>query len=376
MDHAFGGEVAMRRVLFSGTVLLLATLMVPGCSWFGAHKEKPDTEPSSVPVTAPDSSKIADKALPEAEVKPEPVVALPAAAPPPVPPAPVAPGPETVRPASPAEQTKEALGPKPAQTAALTPPRTVQEPSSEAATAEPPGQPGSKTSVAKAPESQAKPEGAKAGQVKAPGRSIAVVGDSLAVGIGMTMENNIKQYEGMGCFPLGKVSTGLIAKHFFDWEKRLTELVAKEKLAAVVVMMGGNDANNPIAGKAAGTPEWGAAYRRKAEDFLGIAAKAGVKVLWVGLPAMRDPAYAARVRAVNDAAREACAAVAGCVYMEAGDAFVDASGKYVQAKNIGGKTVALRAKDGVHMTMTGYDLLCRRVLDHLGQAGELPARVQ
>ena len=54
----------------------------------------------------------------------------------------------------------------------------------------------------------------------------------------------------------------------------------------VLRMMGGNDANNAIAGKAAGSPEWGAAYRGKVEHFLRIAATAGVRILWVGLPAM------------------------------------------------------------------------------------------
>lgn len=199
-----------------------------------------------------------------------------------------------------------------------------------------------------------------------------MVGDSLAVGIGMTMAERMDQYGGVGCHPLAKVSTGLISKKFFDWEKRLAELVAREKLAAVVVMLGGNDATNSIAGKAAGTPEWDAAYRQKAERFLRIAEAAHVRVLWVGLPAMRDPAYNRQVMAVNAAAQAACAAVPGCAYMEASDLFTDGSGNYVQAKDIGGKTVTLRGKDGVHMTMTGYDLLCRQVLDKLSATGSLP----
>ena len=88
---------------------------------------------------------------------------------------------------------------------------------------------------------------------------------------------------------------------------------------------------------------------------------------------MRDAAYNARVTAVNAAARDACAKIGGCAYMEASDLFTDASGKYVQAKDIGGKKVSLRAKDGVHMTMTGYDLLCGQVLDKLSATGALPA---
>lgn len=327
---------SLRSVRHCGLLLIMALLALPGCA--GKHREiAPESLTASVP------------AAPETEVKPAPEAEPPAAAPPPVAPQPAVPNAGVSRPASPDELTKETLEAKPARTSALTPPGA--------------------NVAAKA--SMASPE-QPAARAVAPARAIAVVGDSLAVGIGMTMEQNLKSYAGVGCYPLGKVSTGLISKKFFDWEGRLAELVATEKLAAVVVMMGGNDANNPIAGHAAGTPEWDAAYRAKAESFLRIAAKAGIKVLWVGLPAMRDPAYAARVRAVNVAARAACGAVAGCIYMEASDTFVDASGNYVQAKDIGGKTVPLRAKDGVHMTMSGYDLLCRQVLDRLSKLGDLP----
>uniref|UniRef100_I2Q4U4 Uncharacterized protein n=1 Tax=Desulfovibrio sp. U5L TaxID=596152 RepID=I2Q4U4_9BACT len=304
----------------------------------------------------------------EAEVKPVPEKEPPAAAPPAMPPLA---GPEAVgpaRPAAPEEQTKATLEPKPVPSASLPQPRS--EPAPPAPQTQPSPEPAGRQASGPSPE-PAKAAPGNAAPAKAPERSIAVVGDSLAVGIGMTMAEHMDQYEGVGCHPLGKVSTGLISKKFFDWEKRLAELVATEKLAAVVVMMGGNDANNPIAGKAAGTPEWDAAYRQKAESFLRIAAAAKVKVLWVGLPAMRDPAYGKRVAAVNAAARSACAAVGDCAYMEASDLFTDASGRYVQAKDIGGKTVTLRGKDGVHMTMPGYDLLCRQVLDKLSAEGAL-----
>jgi hypothetical protein len=332
----------MRPVITIGLALLLASLILPGCVKFA---DKPPTSATETTTTA---------ASPEAEVKPAPVSSPPAAAPPAMLPLDSPPSTQSgsvARPAAPEEETKEAMEPTPAvQTAALAPPRPETPPKLPA------------PAPIQAP-----------GTAKAPERAIAVVGDSLAVGIGMTMGQNLQKYAGVGCHPLGKVSTGLISKKFFDWEKKLSELVATEKLVAVVVMMGGNDANNSIGGKMAGTPEWGEAYRQKAESFLKIASAAGVKVLWVGLPVMRDEAYGARVQAVNAAAREACVKVGGCAYMEASDIFTDAAGHYVQAKDIGGKTVPLRGKDGVHMTMTGYDLLCRQVLDRLAKAGALPS---
>ena len=359
------------RPIMRCCVLWLALLTLAGCSWRGWRKA-----PGSMTAKAP--------AAPETEVKPRPVIEPPSAVPPPVasPPA----GSAVQSPSGlPAEETKENLEAKPARTAALTPATSaVARPSAPrsakpapaptvAALAPVPAPKPAATAAALAPVPAPKPAATAAAAATAvKGCSIAVVGDSLAVGIGVTMGKRIRHYAGASCASLGKVSTGLISKRFFDWEKRLAELVASGKPDAVVVMMGGNDANNAIAGKTAGSPAWEAAYREKAEHFLRIASAAGVKVLWVGLPVMRDPAYAGRVRAVNAAAKQACAAVPGCTYMEAGAPFVDDAGHFVQAKDIGGRLVSLRAKDGVHMTMTGYDLLTRQVLQRLAALGALP----
>lgn len=328
----------MRPLARFAVPLLAAALMLPGCA-----KHPPAPAPTSDATTTPA----------EAEVKPAPVDTLPTAVPPTVPPSPKAA--IAVEPAVPEQATKQTLEPKPAVNAAIKPPR------SEPATPAGPESASESGDAARSAEAQAAAPKTK----KADGPVVAVVGDSLAVGVGMTMEQRLAKAGGQGCLALGKISTGLISKKY-DWEKALAETLARQPVSAVVVVLGGNDANNAIAGKGAGTPEWHEAYTAKVERFLAIAAKAGVQVLWVGLPAMKDPAYGKRVAAVNAAARAGCAKTAGCRYLEPGDVFTDASGNYVQAKDIGGKTVSLRAGDGVHMTMTGYDLLCRRVLDVLG----------
>ncbi len=147
------------------------------------------------------------------------------------------------------------------------------------------------------------------------------------------------------------MSTGLINKKFFDWEKKLSELVAKEKLAAVVVVMGGNDANNAIGGKQPGSPQWAEAYRAKARAFCASPRRRG-QVVWVGLPAMRDAAYNARVAAANAAAKEACAAVGGCATWRPRP-FSPTPRATTSSQGHRRKHVSLRAKDGVHMTMTG-----------------------
>ena len=328
------------RVLFSaGLAALLAIISLSGC-----FKDSAQTASKNG-----NGQNAAEATKPEAEVKPQPIDAPLTAAPPIMPGADSSQSPDAKgRPAAPEEQSKETLDSgKTAPAAAL---------------------PSQKGSSADQPQDK--------GVRRPAGNTLAVVGDSLAVGVGMTMEHHVKALNGMKCRPVGKVSTGLINKKSLDWDKKLSELVAKEKLAAVVVVMGGNDANNPIAGKAPGSPEWSEAYSQKAEHFLRVADDAGVTTLWVGLPVMRDAAYSERVKAVNTAAREACSKVSGCSYMDAPGVFADNAGNFVQSRDIDGKNVSLRAKDGVHMTMPGYDLVCREVLDTLAQKGAVPAPAQ
>ncbi len=204
------------------------------------------------------------------------------------------------------------------------------------------------------------------------GAHIAVVGDSLAVGVGMTMERNLKQYEGVACTALGKVSTGLIAKKKYDWDRSLDELIRTNRPDALVVVMGGNDSNNNIGGKAAGSDAWKEAYSGKVKDFLKIASDGGVMVFWAGLPIMKDEAYSKRVEAANEAAKNACQTFSNCVYIDSWSMFTDENGGYADEKSLdGGKTVSLRAKDGVHLTMTGYDYLCREILDKVAKNVEL-----
>ena len=204
------------------------------------------------------------------------------------------------------------------------------------------------------------------------GKHIAVVGDSLAVGVGMTIEQSLKKFENVACSPMGKVSTGLIAKKYFNWERTLENLIRDKHPDAVVVVMGGNDSNNNIGGKAAGSDSWKEAYSEKVKSFLKIADDAGVLVYWAGLPIMRDEGYSKRVEAANDAAKTACQTFSNCIYIDSWAMFADANGRYAAEKAGGdGKVVSLRAKDGVHLTMTGYDYLCREILDRVAKNVEL-----
>ncbi len=204
----------------------------------------------------------------------------------------------------------------------------------------------------------AAPDTAATGKtVKGPTRTVLVVGDSFAVGIGMTLAESLKPAKDVRLDQKGKTSSGLDNTKFHNWGKTLEGLLQSARPDALVVMVGGNDANN-----GPGTEVWAESYRHKASDFLSIAAKKGVPVYWVALPPMREEGLNARVKTTNAAMRAACESGGGCRFIDAWDLFTDEKGNFAAEKNIGGKTVKLRAKDGVHFTMAGYRLLSDRIL--------------
>lgn len=192
-----------------------------------------------------------------------------------------------------------------------------------------------------------------------PGRTpqkVLLVGDSFAVGLGMTMEQSLKPLGPVALASRGKISTGLNSPHFYDWEKALAEFLTAEKPDALLVMLGGNDAKN-----GRGTPQWSQDFQAKAKRFLSIAGDHGVRVYWVGLPPMREKSYSQRAWTANEAMRQACVSASSCRFIDSWDLFADKSGNFCAKKPVAGKAVSLRGKDGVHFTAAGCKLLTDRI---------------
>ena len=194
-------------------------------------------------------------------------------------------------------------------------------------------------------------------------KKVLIVGDSFAVGLGLTLEQSLKPRGPVALASRGKVSSGLNTPKFYDWEKALGEFLTAEKPDALVVMLGGNDAKN---GK--GTPEWSKDFQAKAARFLSIAASNGVSVLWVGLPPMRDKTFSQKAWTANEAMRSACLTAKGCRFIDSWDLFADNAGNFSAKKPVGGKAVSLRGKDGVHFSVAGCKLLTDRIATGLTAA--------
>jgi|GEM_PF-5418874 len=199
------------------------------------------------------------------------------------------------------------------------------------------------------------------------GKSLLIVGDSFAVGVGATMANELKGGQ-IALLQRGKVSTGLNSPKFYNWELKLKEFITEQKPDALVAMVSGNDAHN-----GANSPSWKETYVQKVANFLKIPADKNIPIYLVGLPPMGKADYSERAKLANEALQNACSASPGCTYVDSWSLFTDADGNYADKKKLGAKTVPLRAGDGVHFTGSGYQLLAQHIIKQVGRQVELSA---
>lgn len=195
--------------------------------------------------------------------------------------------------------------------------------------------------------------------------SVLVVGDSFAVGVGMSLAQMLKQ-KNITLHQKGKTSSGLNSPKFYNWEAKLKEFISAKKPDVLVAMISGNDAHN-----GSGSDSWASAYEGKVNNFLNIATANGVQVFMVGLPPMGKEGYSKRAKKANAVIERVCDNTDGCAYVDAWTLFSDDKGNYTRKKKLNGKTATLRAGDGVHFTMNGYKLLGRQILRQISQAFNL-----
>ena len=69
---------------------------------------------------------------------------------------------------------------------------------------------------------------------------VVVVGDSLATGLGISLERVLKPSL-VRVSRQGRISTGLARPDYFDWPAALTEIVDNFRPDLIVIMLGEND---------------------------------------------------------------------------------------------------------------------------------------
>jgi uncharacterized protein len=216
---------------------------------------------------------------------------------------------------------------------------------------------------------------------------IAVLGDSMSDGIwGGLLRLTSKEVCLRGRFAFGRYGengTGLTRIDKFDWPAQANAVIEDFHPDLIVVSIGLNDNQSIVEPNKVrtdyATPAWNEKYKEIITRFLNAASPAAAGVLWVGNPVLRDRSAQLPSQERNR------------LFSEAITSFADPKVRYVKpwrlnvnadaddtfqayGPDMNGSRAQIRATDGVHFTVLGYDLvtayLMPIILNHLRQ-GEI-----
>lgn len=208
---------------------------------------------------------------------------------------------------------------------------------------------------------------------------VVVVGDSLASGLGTYLERVLKPSL-VRVSRQGRISTGLSRPDYFDWPAAMAQIADRFRPDLVVVMLGENDnqglrtpggrEETPI-----GTFGWPQAYEERVVDFMRVATSRGARVVWVGLPVVRDTGRRELIARQNEIFARAADEVKRVAFLDAWDLYSTPDGGYTAYMRIDGSVVQIRESDGVHFNSTGYTMLAEDVVALARDAFKLSPRV-
>jgi len=208
---------------------------------------------------------------------------------------------------------------------------------------------------------------------------VAVVGDSLASGLGVFMERVLRPTV-TRVTKQGRISTGLARQDYFDWPAALRQIMDSYDPDLVVVMTGvndnqallspGGDVETPI-----GTFEWPRAYEQRVEDFARIAVDRGAHVVWVGMPIVSDRDRWPLFQRQNEIFERVAERTPNMEYVDVWDRFAQPDGGYSAYFRDGGKVELIRESDGIHFNGTGYELVARAAIQAAVDEFQLSTKV-
>lgn len=205
--------------------------------------------------------------------------------------------------------------------------------------------------------SPALPAGAEPLQGLPPGQvlRIALAGDSMmAVGLAPTLRRGLGGVEVIKAYRSG---TGLARPEVFDWLQQYPQMLGAQRPAIVICALGANDGQNVQVGKQVltfGSPEWDDFYRSRLTAYLDLLTRDGTRVLWLGMPVMRAPAFARKMQHMNALVQDVLKAYPTVSWMDPNPLLSQAQGGFAQFRaDARGKQIKLRADDGIHMTDEG-----------------------
>lgn len=187
-------------------------------------------------------------------------------------------------------------------------------------------------------------------------KTVLVIGDFVAGGVADGLNAVFASNPGVRIVDKSNGSSGFARTDYFDWTAAAEKMVAEQKPAAIVFVIGANDRQQmkvdgnrePVRSEA-----WMAEYTRRATTFAKALASTKIPFVWMGTPAFKSPKMNSDMLALNEIFRTIDADLGG-EFIDVWDGFVDETGAFVSTgPDINGQPVKLRAGDGINFTTAG-----------------------
>lgn len=194
--------------------------------------------------------------------------------------------------------------------------------------------------------------------VVASSMQVALVGDSMmAVGLAPVLRRNITRENGTRLVRAYRSGTGLGRPDVFNWPAQYPQLIGAARPELVICAIGANDAQNFQVDRTVysfGTPAWKAMYAERVREFAKLLTRDGARVLWIGMPVMRDSGFARRMISLNGLVKEVLAEFPQITWVDPNPYIAGSGGNFEQYRqDQRGKLVRLRADDGIHLSEEG-----------------------
>ena len=175
-----------------------------------------------------------------------------------------------------------------------------------------------------------------------------------------------------------QVGTGLVRNEFWDWPKHMDAVMRARDPQITIFMVGANDDQGiDVNGTSVSPPDpaWIEEYRRRVDALMTTMTAGGRKLIWIGMPPMRDTEYSQSMQLVDQVFQEESAKHRRVTYVDAWTLFSapGSPGTYAQfLPNEGGASTNMRLDDGIHLNVEGSQYLSRTVMAELGKLVTLP----
>lgn len=197
---------------------------------------------------------------------------------------------------------------------------------------------------------------------------VGVFGDSFGDGVYSALYRLLPAKAGYRVDKYSQQSTGFTRYRRLDLEQHDDQQIDGQPLDVAVISFGANDAQGVCDGGHCGAlmgKFWQQVIGARVSAYVAMLRRHGATVYWVGLPAMRDPAFDSDARAMDQFYRGLMAQL-NVPYIDIRPLTVDAEGQYqAYYQDKDGTPKLLRAGDGVHMSMNGYIRVAKGLADRI-----------